>query len=78
MMSQELADGICSDPTILGGKPIIAGTRMPVEQVVALYQSGATMQDFREGYHLTEEQVQAALMFAQTAVPDATDHAPQA
>jgi uncharacterized protein (DUF433 family) len=73
-MPQELADGIRSDPAILGGKPIIAGTRIPVEQVVALYQSGATMQDFLEGYHLSEAQVQAALTFAQHAKQDAADH----
>lgn len=76
-MAHELAHGIQSDPAILGGKPVIAGTRIPVEQVVALYQSGATMQDFREGYLLTEEQVQAALAYAQCAAQDATDHASQ-
>jgi len=64
-MAQQLDQGIQSDPAILGGKPVIAGTRIPVEQVVALYQSGATMQDFREGYHLSEEQVKVALQFAQ-------------
>ena len=74
-MAHELADGIHSDPAVLGGKPVIAGTRMPVDQVVALYQSGATMQDFQEGYHLTEKQVQAALTFAQHAASDAMDHA---
>ena len=63
-MSQELAPGMSSDPAILGGKPVIAGTRMPVDQVVALYQSGATLQDFLEGYFLTEDQVQAALAFS--------------
>jgi uncharacterized protein (DUF433 family) len=63
MMAHDLAAGIQSDPAILGGKPIIAGTRIPVEQAVALYQSGATMDDCREGYHLTEEQVQAALTY---------------
>ncbi len=73
-MAQELANGIQSDPAILGGKPVIAGTRIPVEQVVALYRSGATMQDFREGYHLSEEQVQAALTFAQHASSDGTNH----
>jgi uncharacterized protein (DUF433 family) len=77
MMAHDLAAGIQSDPAILGGKPVIAGIRIPVEQVVALYQSGATMDDFREGYHLTEEQVQAALTYAQHAAQDAADHAPQ-
>ena len=76
-MAHELADGIQSDPAILGGRPVIAGTRIPVEQVVALYHSGATMQDFREGYRLTEEQVQAALTYAKRAAQDASDHAPQ-
>ncbi|MBA3825466.1 MAG: DUF433 domain-containing protein [Ktedonobacterales bacterium] len=73
-MPVELADGIRSDPAILGGKPVIAGTRIPVEQVVGLYHSGATMEDFLEGYHLSEEQVQAALIFAQHAEQDAASH----
>lgn len=64
-MAHILADGISSDPAILGGQPVIAGTRIPVEQIVSLHDSGATLQDFYEGYHLTQEQVEAALAFAQ-------------
>jgi uncharacterized protein (DUF433 family) len=73
-MPQELAEGISSDPAILGGKPVIAGTRIPVDQIVALYHSGATMQDFLEGYHLSEEQVRAALAFAQRGEKDAAEN----
>jgi uncharacterized protein (DUF433 family) len=66
-MPHQLAEGISSDPAILGGQPVIAGTRIPVDQIVRLYDSGMTMQDFHEGYHLSEAQVRAALIYAQQA-----------
>ena len=56
---------ITTDPEILGGKPIIKGTRISVEFILELYASGATRDDILRSYpHLTENDIQAALMYA--------------
>lgn len=41
---------IVSNPEILGGKPVIAGTRIPVEQILFLLKSGFTVEAINEGY----------------------------
>lgn len=35
---------IVSDPEILGGKPIIAGTRIPIDQILFLLKEGFTVE----------------------------------
>jgi uncharacterized protein (DUF433 family) len=59
---------IVSDPGILGGKPVIEGTRISVEHVLELVASGASRDDIvRMLPHLTREQVEEALRFAKVA-----------
>lgn len=41
---------IISDPNILGGKPVIAGTRIPVDQILFLLKSGFTIEAIHEEY----------------------------
>lgn len=56
---------IVQNPDILGGKPIIAGTRMSVESVLELLSSGMSIQDILNEYpFLQEKQVKAAIKFA--------------
>ena len=56
---------IVSDPTILGGKPCIRGTRISVEFLLELFASGATYQDILKAYpYLTEEGISDALRHA--------------
>ncbi len=38
------------NPKILGGQPVIKGTRIPVARVVALYIQGYKIKDFKEDY----------------------------
>ena len=58
-------DRIVCNPNILGGKPIIKGTRMSVEIILELFASGADYDDLLEAYpHLTYEDIQAALRYA--------------
>jgi uncharacterized protein (DUF433 family) len=56
---------ISVDPEILGGKPVIRGTRISVEFVLELLGSGvseeAMLQDYR---HLSREDIQACLFYA--------------
>lgn len=56
---------ITTDPEILGGKPVIKGTRISVEFILELYASGATREDIIRSYpHLTEDDIHAALLYA--------------
>lgn len=56
---------IIRNPGILGGKPIIAGTRISVEFILELIASGMTMSDILEGYpFLSESLVKEAVAFA--------------
>jgi uncharacterized protein (DUF433 family) len=41
---------IISNPDILGGKPVISGTRIPVDQILFLLKSGFTIEAIHEEY----------------------------
>jgi uncharacterized protein (DUF433 family) len=56
---------IVSDPAVLGGKPVVKGTRISVEFLLELFASGATRADILKSYpHLTAEDVEEALRYA--------------
>ena len=56
---------IVSDPNVLAGKPVIAGTRISVELVLDEIGTGSSIDDILSAYpHLTREQVLAAVRFA--------------
>jgi uncharacterized protein (DUF433 family) len=56
---------IVSDPTVLGGKPCIRGTRISVEFILELFASGATHDDILRAYpHLAAEDIAEALRYA--------------
>lgn len=41
---------IISSPDILGGKPVIAGTRIPVDQILFLLKEGFTVEAINQEY----------------------------
>ena len=41
---------IITDPNILGGKPVIAGTRIPVDQILLLLKNGFTVEAINDEY----------------------------
>jgi uncharacterized protein (DUF433 family) len=51
------------NPNIKGGKPVVKGTRVPVEVVVGAMAAGASLEEVTEAYAVTVEQVQACLAF---------------
>jgi len=54
------------NPNILLGKPVIAGTRIPVYLILNLLASGYDSQRIIEAYPgLTEEDIRAALEYAE-------------
>jgi len=58
-------DRITSSPEILGGKPIIRGTRISVEIVLEWFASGATRDQILTAYpHLHKEDIEQALGYA--------------
>jgi uncharacterized protein (DUF433 family) len=60
---------ITSDPAILGGKPIIRGTRISVEIILEWIASGATRDDIvRKHPNLKAEDVEQALAYAAASV----------
>ena len=47
------------------GKPVIKGTRVPVELIVRKLGEGASIEDLLDGYpNLKKEDIQAALTYA--------------
>ncbi len=60
---------IVANPGILGGKPIVEGTRISVEQVLGLLAKGMTNEEIIESYPiLSEESIRAVLGYAAKAL----------
>nr|VFJ70988.1 MAG: Uncharacterized conserved protein, DUF433 family [Candidatus Kentron sp. FW] len=58
-------DRITVNPKILGGKPVIRGTRISVEFVLELLASGVSDDEILNDYaHLTKEDIYACLGYA--------------
>lgn len=56
---------ITQDPEILGGKPIIAGTRMSVEVILESLAGGMSINEMLKAYpFLKKEHIQAAVGYA--------------
>jgi uncharacterized protein (DUF433 family) len=52
-------------PDVMLGKPVIRGTRIPVELVIRKLGEGATIEDLLDGYPtLSKEKIMAALIYA--------------
>jgi uncharacterized protein (DUF433 family) len=56
---------IISDPAVMMGKPVIAGTRITVELILEKLAAGETIEQIIEAHpRLTHEGINAALSFA--------------
>ena len=53
------------NPEIAGGKPVIKGTRIAVKLILELLANGWSIEDIKEEYDLTEEQIKAAIKYAE-------------
>ena len=61
-MTEEL---IQSDPAVMMGKPVVAGTRITVELILEKLGAGETVEHLLQAHpRLTREGIQAALSFA--------------
>ena len=60
---------IHADPKILGGKPVIKGTRIPVSVILEQVAEGESWDKIISGYpELKREDIQAALYYARGAL----------
>lgn len=56
---------IISDPKVMMGKPVVAGTRITVELILEKLAAGETIEQLLEAHpRLTRKAIQAALKFA--------------
>jgi len=60
----EIVSGIAVDPGVAFGKPVIAGTRVPVAVILGHLGAGMPVDEICQEYDLTPDQVQAALRYA--------------
>ncbi|HEX4953312.1 MAG TPA: DUF433 domain-containing protein [Thermoanaerobaculia bacterium] len=60
----EIAPGITVDEKVRFGRPVVAGTRVPVELVVGKLAGGMSFQEVCEEYDLSPEGLRAALAYA--------------
>jgi uncharacterized protein (DUF433 family) len=71
MVEEQLDDNerIITDPQIMVGKPVVRGTRIPVEHVLGRLAENPDMDELFAAYpELTREDVKACLHYAQIIV----------
>jgi len=66
----EIAPRIVVDETIRFGKPIIQGTRVPVDLVLGKLAGGMTIDEVMVEYDLDREDVLAVLSYAARSIAD--------
>ncbi len=62
------------DPEVCHGKPIIRGTRVPVTRIIGSLAGGMTTREICDEYDVTDEDVRAALAYAQELVDSEEAH----
>lgn len=72
-MNENLMDRIELNPGVMLGKPVIRGTRIPVELILRKLGEGAVEADLLDAYpRLTKTDIQAALAYAARALTHET------
>lgn len=66
----EIAPRIEVDPNVRFGKPVIKGTRVPVEVAVGKLAGGMTAEAVAEEYGITRDDVLATLAYAAKTVAE--------
>ena len=66
----EIAPRIVVDETVRFGKPVIKGTRVPVDLVLGKLGGGMTIEEVMSEYDLAREDVLATLSYAAQSIAD--------
>ena len=70
-MNQDFRTRITYNPNIMVGKPVIRGTRIPVDLLVRMVAQGIPQQEILADYpRLQAEDIQAALLYAAAILTD--------
>lgn len=65
----QLENPVATDPEILGGTPVFAGTRVPVRNLLDVLAAGRTLDEFVEDYpSVSREQAVAVIELARQAL----------
>jgi uncharacterized protein (DUF433 family) len=73
MTDQQLLERITVNSKVMVGKPVIKGTRLTVDYILNLLAHGATPAEILADYDgLTQEDIQACLLFAARALESTT------
>jgi len=60
----EIAPHISVDESVRFGRPVVSGTRVPIDVVLAKLAANLSVAELLAEYGLTEEQVRAVLAYA--------------
>ena len=61
---------IAVDAKVMGGKPVVRGTRVPVQAIIAALAGGDDIVRVCDQFQLREEDVRAALAYAAEILAD--------
>ena len=68
-MKEELLKRIVINPKVMVGKPVIKGTRIPVDTIVRLIAQGMKIKEILDDYpNLSVEDIKAALLYSAEVV----------
>ncbi len=72
-MEEDLLKRIEVNPKVMVGKPVIKGTRIPVDLIIRLIAQGIKVEEILEDYpQLKEEDIKAALLYGSEVVRNET------
>lgn len=75
--TQQYEDRIMQDPAIMVGKPVVRGTRIPVERVLQHLEENDRADLFAAFPELTEDDVRACLAYARAAIAEQREKNPE-
>lgn len=74
-MEDKLLNRIVVDPKIMVGKPVIKGTRIPVELILKKLAQNIDVKEILEDFpRLKEEDIRAAIMYAESLVENSEEY----
>jgi uncharacterized protein (DUF433 family) len=64
----DLGNNICIDEKIKGGRPVIKGTRVPVDLILGKLAGGMKYEEVMKEYDITREDIFSVLEYASTYI----------
>jgi uncharacterized protein (DUF433 family) len=53
-------------PRVLGGAPVLRGTRMPVDAIIDNFDFGVSVAEIAEQFEISQDEVEAVLTYAKS------------